>query len=154
MAFWLFRELRVETAVVEVGLGGRLDSTNVVQPALTVITPVDFDHEAFLGNTLEAIAGEKAGILKPGVPAIFGRQRPEASAVLEARAAELHCAVQRVTDAAVRDLQITARESSFRLGSSGELIVCPLAGEHQVDNAVTAALALRALGISTAGIAD
>jgi len=66
MGFSLFRECGVETAVVEVGLGGRLDATNVVAPALTVITPIDFDHEVFLGNTIEAIASEKAGILKIG----------------------------------------------------------------------------------------
>ena len=74
---------RRSAAVVETGLGGRLDATNVTQPVLTVITPIDFDHEAYLGHTLEAIAGEKAGILKPGVPAVFARQRPEAAVVLE-----------------------------------------------------------------------
>jgi dihydrofolate synthase / folylpolyglutamate synthase len=148
MAFWLFREKKVETAVVEVGLGGRLDSTNVVQPILTVITPIDFDHEAYLGHTIEAIASEKAGILKPGVPAVFARQRPEAAAVLEARATELRVAVTRAQGFEIRDLHIDARGSRF----SG--IVCPLAGEHQVDNAVTAALALRALGVSTDGIAE
>jgi dihydrofolate synthase/folylpolyglutamate synthase len=148
MAFWLFREKKVETAVIEVGLGGRLDSTNVVHPALTVITPIDFDHEAYLGHTIEAIAGEKAGILKPGVPAVFARQRPEASAVLLARAAELHVPVTRAEDFEIRDLHIDARGSRF----SG--IVVPLAGEHQVDNAVTAAQALLALGISPDGIKD
>ena len=148
MAFWLFREKGVETAVIEVGLGGRLDSTNVVHPVLTVITPIDFDHEAYLGHTIEAIAGEKAGILKPGIPAVFGRQRPEAAKVLEARAAELRVPVTDFEDFEIRDLIIDARGSRF----SG--IVCPLAGEHQVDNAVTAALALRALGVSTGGIAD
>ena len=148
MAFWLFREKGVETAVIEVGLGGRLDSTNVVHPVLTVITPIDFDHEAYLGHTIEAIAGEKAGILKPSIPAVFGRQRPEAAKVLEARAAELHVPVTHFEDFEIRDLIIDARGSRF----SG--IVCPLAGEHQVDNAVTAALALRALGVSTGGIAD
>jgi len=148
MAFWLFREKQVETAVIEVGLGGRLDSTNVVQPVLTVITPIDFDHEAYLGHTIEAIAGEKAGILKPGIPAVFASQRPEADKVLDARAAELHVPVTRAEDFEIRDLHIDARGSRF----SG--IVCPLAGEHQVDNAVTAALALRALGVSTDGIAD
>ncbi len=147
MAFWLFRELSVETAVVETGLGGRLDATNVVQPALTVITPIDFDHEAYLGHTLEAIAGEKAGILKPGVPAVFARQRPEAAAVLEARAEELGVTVRRAEDFEIRDLQIDSRGSRF----SG--IVCPLAGEHQIDNAVTAALSLQALGIAPDGIA-
>ena len=148
MAFWLFREKKVETAVIEVGLGGRLDSTNVVQPILTVITPIDFDHEAYLGHTIEAIASEKAGILKPGVPAVFARQRPEAAKVLEARAAELHVPVTHAEDFEIRDLDIDARGSRF----SG--IVCPLAGEHQVDNAVTAALAFRALGVSTDGITD
>ena len=70
----------MDRVVLEVGLGGRLDATNVVQPELCVITPIDFDHEAFLGRSLESIAGEKAGILKPGVPAVFARQRPEAAA--------------------------------------------------------------------------
>lgn len=147
MAFWLFRELGVETAVVETGLGGRLDATNVVEPVLTVITPIDFDHEAYLGHTLEAIAGEKGGILKAGVPAVFAKQRPEAAAVLEARAEELGVPVTRAEELEIRDLEIDSRGSRF----SG--IVCPLAGEHQVDNAVTAALALRALGVSTDGIA-
>ncbi len=148
MAFWLFRENRVETAVIEVGLGGRLDSTNVVQPALTVITPIDFDHEAYLGHTIEAIAGEKAGILKPGVPAVFSRQRPEAARILENRAAELGVPVTHEEEFEIRDLHIDARGSRF----SG--IVCPLAGEHQIGNAVIAALALRALGASPDGIKD
>ena len=148
MAFWLSREKKVETAVIEVGLGGRLDSTNVVQPVLTVITPIDFDHEAYLGHTIEAIASEKAGILKLGIPAVFAPQRPEAAKVLDARAAELHVPITRAEDFEIRDLHIDARGSRF----SG--LVCPLAGEHQVDNAVTAALALRSLGISTDGIAE
>jgi len=147
MAFWLFREAVVETAVVEVGLGGRLDATNVVEPALTVITPIDFDHEAYLGHTLEAIAGEKAGILKPGVPAVFAHQRPEAEAVLRARANELDVPVVHSGEFEIRNLEIDARGSRF----SG--LVCPLAGEHQVENAVTAALALIALGAPPQGIA-
>jgi dihydrofolate synthase/folylpolyglutamate synthase len=153
MAFLLFREKGIQTAVVEVGLGGRLDATNVVDPALTVITPIDFDHEVYLGNTVEAIAGEKAGILKPGVPAVFAKQRPEAASVLDARAAELGVSVQRAADVQVRDLDIDARGSRFAIDHVGR-ITCPLAGEHQIDNAVTAALALRALGVSPRGIAD
>ena len=148
MAFWLFRELRVETAVVEVGLGGRLDATNVVEPALTVITPIDFDHEMFLGHTIEAIAGEKAGILKAGVPAVFASQRPEAAAVLDRFARELGIRVRRAEEFVVRDLHIDARGASF----SG--IRVPLAGEHQVENAITAALALEELAVSPAGIAE
>jgi dihydrofolate synthase/folylpolyglutamate synthase len=148
MGFWLFRELGVETAVIETGLGGRLDATNVVEPVLTVITPIDFDHEAYLGHTIEAIAGEKAGILKAGVPAVFARQRPEASAVLEARARELGIRVARAEDFEIRDLEIYARGSRF----NG--LTCPLAGEHQVENAVTAVLALNELGVAPDGISE
>ncbi len=148
MGFWLFRERRIETAVVEVGLGGRLDATNIVEPVLTVITPVDMDHQFYLGNTLPEIAGEKAGILKAGVPAIFGKQRPEAAQVLDARAKALGIAVTRNEDYELHDLEVTSRGSTF----NG--ITCPLAGEHQVDNAVTAVLALQALGIDPHGIED
>jgi dihydrofolate synthase/folylpolyglutamate synthase len=145
-----------DIVVLEVGLGGRLDATNVVRPELCVITPVDFDHEQFLGKSLEAIAGEKAGILKPGAPAVFARQRPEAERVLEARAAELGVAVARTAEWQISDLEINARGSRFSVaGRPGEprtsgpalRISCPLAGEHQVENAVTAAAALRSLGV-------
>jgi dihydrofolate synthase/folylpolyglutamate synthase len=148
MAFWLFRELGVETAVIEVGLGGRLDATNVVHPALTVITPVDFDHQTFLGNTVESIAAEKAGILKSGVRVVVSRQHPEAMQVIESRAARLDVPITRTGEFEVEDLQLDARGSTF----SG--IRCPLAGEHQVENAITAVLVLRALGVSPDGIAD
>ena len=124
-----------------------------------MITPIDFDHEAFLGRSLEAIAGEKAGILKAGVPAVFARQRSEAAAVLDLRAAQLCIPVARTEAWAIDDLELDARGSRFLL--SGELdlrIECPLAGEHQVENAATAAVALTRLGISereiTAGIAQ
>ncbi|HXN49021.1 MAG TPA: Mur ligase family protein, partial [Bryobacteraceae bacterium] len=89
MAFVAFREAEVRTTVLEVGLGGRLDATNVVLPRLAVITPVDFDHEVFLGRGLSAIAEEKAGILKRGVPAVIAAQRPEAAQALAAAAAAL-----------------------------------------------------------------
>jgi dihydrofolate synthase/folylpolyglutamate synthase len=102
----------------------------------------------FLGNTIEAIAGEKAGILKPGVPAVFARQRPEAGAVIEARAAELGIRVRRAADFEIGELAIDARGSRFRG------VVCPLPGEHQVDNAVTAILALEELGAPPQGISE
>ena len=71
--------------LLETGLGGRLDATNMVKkPALTIITPISIDHVSFLGETLTEIAGEKAGILKPGVPCIVGRQEADALAVIEA----------------------------------------------------------------------
>jgi dihydrofolate synthase/folylpolyglutamate synthase len=125
----------------------------VVSPDLCVITPVDFDHEAFLGKSLESIAGEKAGILKPGVPAVFARQRPEAARVLDQRAAELSIPVARTTDWPVCDLEIDARGSRFRLTGERDLrLVCPLAGEHQVENAVTAAVALACLGVADSAI--
>ncbi|MCX6630507.1 MAG: bifunctional folylpolyglutamate synthase/dihydrofolate synthase [Candidatus Solibacter sp.] len=159
MALLVFAEEAVDMVVLEVGLGGRLDATNVVSPDLCVVTPIDFDHEAFLGRSLEAIAGEKAGILKAGVTAVFARQRSEAAAVLNLRAEQLCIPVAR-TDAWVIDrLLLDARGSRFLL--SGELdldIVCPLAGQHQVENAATAAVALTRLGISEpeiiAGIAQ
>jgi dihydrofolate synthase/folylpolyglutamate synthase len=148
MAFLIFAQEKVDSVVLEVGLGGRLDATNVVSPELCVVTPVDFDHEAYLGRSLAAIAAEKAGILKPGVPAVFARQRPEAGQVLDARAAELNCPVARSRDWTVRDLALDRDGSSFLLAGERELrICCPLAGEHQVENAATAAAALARLGV-------
>jgi dihydrofolate synthase/folylpolyglutamate synthase len=153
MALLVFAEEGAEMVVLEVGLGGRLDATNVVSPDLCVITPVDFDHEAFLGKSLESIAGEKAGILKAGVPVVFARQRPEAARVLDGRAAELSIAVARTAAWSVRDLEMDARGSRFRLSGGRDLgIACPLAGEHQVENAVTAAVALACLGVPDSAI--
>jgi dihydrofolate synthase/folylpolyglutamate synthase len=148
MAFLLFARESVDSVVLEVGLGGRLDATNVVTPALSVITPIDFDHQVFLGDTLAQIASEKAGILKPGVPAVFAEQPEEAEAVLLAHARGPYT---RSRDWAIEDLRIDARSSRFRLRDLE--IVCPLAGAHQVENARTAAIALHQLGISPAGIA-
>jgi dihydrofolate synthase/folylpolyglutamate synthase len=150
MALILFRDCAVEFAVLEVGLGGRLDATNVVTPELCVVTPVDFDHEAYLGNSLESIAGEKAGILKPGVGAVFARQRPEAEAVLEARAAALGVAVTRSSDVELSGVDLHARGSDFLW--DGLPVNCPLPGEHQVENARTAIAALRQLGVAPADI--
>jgi dihydrofolate synthase/folylpolyglutamate synthase len=155
MAFLIFAEAATDIVVLEVGLGGRLDSTNVVRPDLCVITPVDFDHELFLGRSLESIAGEKAGILKPNVPAVFARQRAEVEPVLEKRAAELGIPVKRTSEWAVSDLELDARGSRFTLTGEGTLhILCPLAGEHQVENAITAAVALRQLGVADSAIED
>ena len=133
--------------MLEVGLGGRLDATNVVTPALCVITPIDYDHQIFLGDTIQQIAAEKAGILKPGVPAVFAEQRPEAEAVSSREGPSAYTLSR---DWPVTDLAIDARGSRFRL--TGVEIVCPLAGEHQVENARVAAIALNELGISPAGI--
>jgi dihydrofolate synthase/folylpolyglutamate synthase len=91
MALSLFAEAEVDIAVLEVGLGGRLDATNCVDNVLSIITPIGMDHQALLGSTLAAIAGEKAGILRPGVPVVLAPQPPEARQVLRARAAALGC---------------------------------------------------------------
>jgi dihydrofolate synthase/folylpolyglutamate synthase len=93
MAFEYFARERVEFAVFEVGLGGRLDATNILSPVVSIITRIDFDHENFLGHSLAEIATEKAGILKPGVPLVLAEQRPEAREVILARAKTLGCRV-------------------------------------------------------------
>jgi dihydrofolate synthase/folylpolyglutamate synthase len=153
MALLTFQEAEVDVAVLETGLGGRLDATNIVLPEVAVVTPVDYDHEALLGKSIEAIALEKAGILKPGVPAVFARQRPEAAAVLERRAAELGIPVVHTADFAVRELEMHPGGSRFiATGSETLRIDCPLAGEHQVENALAAAAALLRTGVPPTAI--
>lgn len=155
MALLIFAEEKLGLAVLEVGLGGRLDATNIVTPALCAITPVDFDHEAFLGRSLEAIAGEKAGILKPGVPAVVAAQRPEAERTLRAQAGAVGAPLASAADWIVTDLDIDARGSRFRLSGEAKFdIRCPLAGDHQVENARLAAVALYKLGVSKAAIEE
>ncbi len=110
MAFVAFAAAGVEVVVLETGLGGRLDATNLVDPELVVITPIDFDHEAFLGSSIESIAAEKAGIIKSGRPAVFSEQRPAAFSVLERRALEMESPVTlssswRVEDRASRKIR-------------------------------------------------
>lgn len=148
MAFLLFRGAELDTAVVEVGMGGRLDATNVALPELCVITAVDFDHRQFLGDTIEQIAAEKAGILKRGIPAVFSPQRPEVAQVL---LSEAKGPCTWAEDYPITGLELQARGSRFQV--AGETVECPLAGEHQVENARTAAIALRQLGVSPEGIA-
>ena len=88
MAMSYFEKEEVEVAVIEVGLGGRLDCTNVITPILSIVTNVGLDHQKYLGNTIDEIAGEKAGIIKKGVPVVFGRMAPKALKVLESKALE------------------------------------------------------------------
>lgn len=152
MAFLLFRDRGVDTAVVETGLGGRLDATNVIRPEVSVITPIDFDHQNFLGSTIEQIAGEKAGILKDDVFAVLARQRPEAQRVLLERADERNCPVLLTSDWAIEELDL--HPGGCRIRTHGATIDCPLAGEHQVENALAAAIALDLLHVSPDGIAN
>src|SRR5205814_942994 len=92
--FW---DARIEIAILETGLGGRLDATNAIQSDVSVITPVDFDHEKWLGNTISEIAAEKAGIIKPGVPVVCAPQRTEAEKVIRARAVKCGAPLEFVT---------------------------------------------------------
>jgi len=158
LGFEHFRRAGVEIAVVEVGLGGRLDATNVVRTAVSVITPIDFDHEAFLGKTAASISAEKAGILKPGVPAVFAPQRVEARDTLDARAQALGIEVVRAGQD-WRAEQIGHQDGCYRFAAlhrSGKRISArlELAGEHQVTNALTAIAALDLLGIEPGAIED
>ncbi|MFI3299397.1 MAG: folylpolyglutamate synthase/dihydrofolate synthase family protein [Rikenellaceae bacterium] len=89
MAFWWFRQMGVDYAVVEVGMGGRLDSTNIITPQVSVITNISFDHTQFLGDTLQKIAAEKAGIIKAGVPVVIGESLDEYNDVFRAKADEM-----------------------------------------------------------------
>lgn len=149
MAFQWFAEQDVEWAVVEVGLGGRLDATNVITPAVAVITSISLDHMAVLGDTVTQIAKEKAGIIKEGVPVVSAPQLEEALAVVEAT-----CQQQ------AAPLTLVGREWTWQAGSSdlhgqhfsirGEIeqldaLWLPLLGRHQLVNATTAVATVRAL---------
>ena len=152
-AFEIFRQERVDIAVVEVGLGGRLDATNVVAPAVTAITSIDLDHEAHLGPTLAAIATEKAGIIKAGVPVIVGALKPEALRCgCHNRGGKRRAA--RASDAAGIDVdrsgagqyRVTIRTNRGTYGP----VDLGLRGRHQIGNAVIAALVLEQLPRSLA----
>lgn len=93
MAFWYFAKEQVDIAVIEVGMGGRLDSTNVILPELSIITNIGYDHMQFLGDTLPLIAGEKAGIIKQEVPVVISQTQPETQPVFLAKAAEMHAPI-------------------------------------------------------------
>ncbi len=155
MAFVAFARAAVEVVVLETGLGGRLDATNLVEPELAVITPIDFDHEAFLGSSIESISAEKAGIVKAGRPVVFAAQRPAAFAILERRALAMEAPVTLSSAWRVEDLRLEKFGSRFTLARDEEIpIRCPLAGEHQVENARTAAAALSVFGLPPAVIGE
>lgn len=142
MAFLAFREEGVQVAVIETGLGGRLDSTNVVEPLVCGITRIDLDHREYLGDTLTLIAGEKAGILKPGRPAVMGQQEPEALEVLRSRAEEHGCplwdAVSRVVISGRRSgldgQKFTVCTPDLDVGR----VTLPMLGAYQMENLATA----------------
>jgi dihydrofolate synthase/folylpolyglutamate synthase len=145
-ALLAFAQTPADFTLLEVGLGGRLDATNVVDtPAVTVITPVDLDHQQFLGNTLAAIAGEKAGIIKRGVTCVVGPQHTEAMDVIEAKAARLGAPLlaygQHWHVSSARDRLIYQDETGLL-----DLPLPVLRGPHQVMNAGAAIATLRHLG--------
>lgn len=149
MAFLAFARAAVDVAVVEVGMGGRLDATNLLDPLVAVLTPVDYDHQAFLGSTLGQIAGEKAGILKPRVPAVVGPQAAEAQEVIEQTARAVGAPLRQMD----REFAVAVREADLAgttFDYSGPRWSLPgarvgLAGRHQAINAAMALAALEAL---------
>jgi dihydrofolate synthase/folylpolyglutamate synthase len=138
MTFLYFARHGVDWAVVEVGLGGRLDATNVILPEVSVITAVGYDHCEFLGKTLREIAGEKAGIIKPGVPVVTAAQAPEAMEALRRGAEEKECRLFRYGDDFSAEL-VSDSLRGIRFHYRGEReygeIGVPLAGRHQMTNA-------------------
>lgn len=142
MAFLYFAEEAVDVAVIEVGLGGRLDSTNVITPEVAAITSISLDHTQILGDTLEAIAAEKAGIFKPGVPALTVPQKPTVVEVFRDAAAKAGCPLQVVGDGIDFSMRFEASPSHgpqarvclTTTRNNFEHLVVPLRGEHQAVN--------------------
>ncbi len=147
LGFLAFAKMGMEAAVVEVGLGGRLDATNVVAPKVSVITSLSYDHTAVLGDTLTKIAGEKAGIIKEGVPVVCSPQREEALRVVERVAAERRCPFTLIG----RDVKFERLDSSLqgqRLKIQDVEFEIPLLGKYQLENATAAYAALQASGLN------
>lgn len=149
MALLAFKERQVDIAVIETGLGGRLDATNIVEPLLSLITPISLDHSEHLGNSLPEIAAEKAGIIKPGVPVVVGKQSPDVVEVFLSSAAGHDAPVH----LAERDFSCHGCHDNLSVdagGTSLEGLSCALPGKHQLDNfaqAVAGALLLREQGL-------
>ncbi len=150
LAFDHFARERVDVAVIETGLGGRLDATNVVEPVAAGVTEIGFDHTELLGSTIAAIAGEKAGIYKPGVPAVVGAWGAEARAVLAARAHAVGASPVRVVadDVVISDVEVSAEGTRFRYesGGVGRLMSVGLRGAFQPRNVATALALLDVAG--------
>src|SRR5690606_29142118 len=154
VAFEYFARQKVDIAVIEVGLGGRLDATNVLRPLASMITSLSFDHTYLLGNTLAAIAGEKAGIIKEGVPVISAPQPAEGQAVLERIAAERHAPFTLIG----RDIPYTVHPESIN-GQAVTVVMdgvekvyrTALMGQHQAINTTVVLAAIQK--VHEAGIA-
>ena len=148
MAFLHFNEIQADFQIVEVGMGGRLDATNVINPTASVITRISLDHTETLGNTISAIAGEKAGIIKPNIPVIFAPQTSEAEKVFTSKATSLNCPLTNVKekfwweitklDSHKQKIKITGELSNYSIETN-------LLGDHQADNAATSIATIEAL---------
>ena len=134
--------------ILETGMGGRLDATNVIEkPQLVVITSVGLDHMQYLGSTVEAIAGEKAGILKRGVLVVFDANRPEVRAVIEKRAAGLSCGVYAVQKSWYNRTDMDGESLTMEIPDKALRLTVPFAAQYQADNAMLAVTAARLFGI-------
>lgn len=148
LGFLYFARQGCSAAVIEVGLGGRLDATNLLTPRVSVITALSYDHTAVLGDTLEKIAAEKAGIIKTGIPVVSAPQSPQALSTLTAIAAQRRAPLTLIgRDLAFAPLQHSLRGQSFRLGPAAEFHI-PLLGAHQIENAACAYAALKNSGLA------
>lgn len=148
IAFLAFAQQNVDAAVIEVGLGGRLDATNVVTPRVSVITSLSMDHIAVLGDTLAKIAGEKAGIIKEGIPVVTSPQKAEALEVIERVASERNAPLTIVgKDVTFQSQSASLDGQTFILHPSSFILSIPLLGSHQLTNAATAYAALKASGL-------
>ncbi len=153
MAFAYFQEKKVDYAIIEVGMGGRLDSTNIITPLLSVITNISFDHTQFLGDTLPLIAGEKAGIIKPKTPVVIGETHAETKDVFVS-VADKNKAPITFADKKIRlsDFKTAATGSSFSAG--GKAYKTDLTGDYQKKNITTALAAIQQLQATGVKIAD
>jgi dihydrofolate synthase / folylpolyglutamate synthase len=157
LAFMYYAQEHVDAAVIEVGLGGRLDATNVILPKVAVITSLSYDHMAVLGSTLGQIAGEKAGIIKPGVPVVSAPQKEEALQVLERVAAERKAPFTLIgREVTFEALGHSLDSQALRVvhGDDAYTFTIPLLGLHQVQNAAVAAAALWELRTQRIGVPD
>lgn len=149
LAFLYFAEQKVDIAVVEVGLGGRLDCTNIITPLLCIITNISYDHTQFLGNTLAKIAGEKAGIIKPGVPVVIGESIAETRPVFESKAKEMLAPIVFAEDnpEVLQSHLCPAGGRDYTTRSFGQ-IHGELGGDYQDKNANTILTAVRLINYS------
>ena len=152
----IFAEHEIEYAVLETGMGGRLDATNIVaHPLLTVITSISLEHTEILGDTLEKIAAEKAGILKPGVPVVYDASVPKAVSVIEKRADFLHCPRHPVRPEKIKILLNTGKKIDFSYDSGYDVteLRIPFVAPYQAQNAAVALQSLKCIA-KQEGISD